>query len=232
MADIWALHRPWCAAIATGLLQVGDGSVTAGPALERWPPDDADLLAGWLAGLRAVCAAEWSPEDEGSGCLLARALLTVLGEDDAPVAGGLWQPVFEALQVLCDRYDKRSWEPPRACRRCGAAWPSAWWRRSATTRCRPGGKWRRRGASARTPVPCWPTGTGARSRATRTGSGSRSRPPRRRWRIRARTRRSAVSGSPCPGRTWMTASRRGGALATPSPAPSPRPWPRSPRPVR
>jgi len=29
MADIRALHRPWCAAIATGLLQVGDGSVTA-----------------------------------------------------------------------------------------------------------------------------------------------------------------------------------------------------------
>lgn len=58
MADIRALHRPWCAAIATGLLQVGDGSVTAGPALGCWPPDDADLLAGWLAGLRAVCAAE------------------------------------------------------------------------------------------------------------------------------------------------------------------------------
>ena len=34
MADIRALHRPWCAAIATGLLQVGDGSVTAGPALD------------------------------------------------------------------------------------------------------------------------------------------------------------------------------------------------------
>ena len=63
MADIRALHRPWCAAIATGLLQVGDGSVTAGPALECWPPDDADLLAGWLAGLRAVCAAESYPQD-------------------------------------------------------------------------------------------------------------------------------------------------------------------------
>ena len=57
MTDIRALHRPWCAAIATGLLQVGDGSVTAGPALEFWPPDDEHLLAGWLAGLRAVCAA-------------------------------------------------------------------------------------------------------------------------------------------------------------------------------
>src|SRR5271166_6766174 len=34
MADIPALHRPWCAAVATGLLQVGSGWVVAGPALE------------------------------------------------------------------------------------------------------------------------------------------------------------------------------------------------------
>ena len=94
MADIRALHRPWCVAVATGLLQVGDGWVTAGPALEGWPPDDADLLAGWLAGLRAVCAAESYPQDEDSVRLLALALLTVLGEDGAPAAGGLWQPVL------------------------------------------------------------------------------------------------------------------------------------------
>src|ERR1035441_4687507 len=47
MADIRALHRPWCVAVATGLLQVDGGWVIAGPALERWPPDDGDLLAGW-----------------------------------------------------------------------------------------------------------------------------------------------------------------------------------------
>jgi hypothetical protein len=114
MADIRALHRPWCAAIATGLLQVGDGSVTAGPALECWPPDDADLLAGWLAGLRAVCAAESYPQDEDSVRLVALALLTVLGGDSAPGTDGLWQPLFETLQVLCDRYDKRFWEPLEA----------------------------------------------------------------------------------------------------------------------
>jgi len=119
MADIRALYRPWCAAIATGLLQVGDGSVTAGPALKGWPPDDADLLAGWLSGLRAVCAAESSPQDEDSVRLLVMALLTVLGGDGAPGAGGLWQPVFEALQVLCDRYDKRFWDPIDAAGRYG-----------------------------------------------------------------------------------------------------------------
>ena len=50
MADVPALHWPWCVAVGTGLLQVSDGWVTAGPALEAWPPGDAELLAGWLAG--------------------------------------------------------------------------------------------------------------------------------------------------------------------------------------
>ena len=36
MADIPVLHRPWCVAVATGLLQVGGGWVSIGPALEHW----------------------------------------------------------------------------------------------------------------------------------------------------------------------------------------------------
>ena len=122
MADIRALYRPWCAAVAAGLLQVEDGSVTAGPALASWPADDGDMLAGWLAGLRAVCAAESHPQDEDSVRLLALALLTVLNEDDPPAASGLWRPVLEALQVLCDRYDKRSWKLAGAADRYGDAW--------------------------------------------------------------------------------------------------------------
>ena len=81
MADVRALHRPWCAAVATGLLQVGGGWVTGGPALQGWPPGDADLLAGWLEALRVVCATESYPQDEDSVRLLALALLTVLGGD-------------------------------------------------------------------------------------------------------------------------------------------------------
>ena len=114
MADIPALHRPWRAAVATGLLQVGDGWVTAGPALEGWPPGDADLLAGWLAALRAVCAVESYPQDEDSVRLLSLALLAVLGDDGVPRADGLWRPVHAALHDLCDRYDKSSWEPLHA----------------------------------------------------------------------------------------------------------------------
>jgi len=84
--------------------------VTAGPALEGWPPGDADLLAGWLAALRAVCAAESYPQDEDSVLLLSLALLAVLGGDGVPRADGLWRPVHAALHDLCDRYDKSSWE--------------------------------------------------------------------------------------------------------------------------
>jgi hypothetical protein len=119
MADVRALNRPWCAAVATGLLQVGDGWVTAGPMLERWPPDDGDLLAGWLAGLRAVCAAESYPQDEDSVRLLVLALLTALNEDGAPVTGDLWQRIIKVLEVLCDRYDKWFWEPLEAAGRYG-----------------------------------------------------------------------------------------------------------------
>jgi hypothetical protein len=121
MADIRALYRPWCVAVAIGLLRVEDESVTAGPALEGWPPDDGDLLAGWLAGLRAVCAAESYPQDEDSVRLLALALLTVLNEDGAPVTGRLWRPVFEVLQVLGDRYDKWFSEAVGAADRYGGA---------------------------------------------------------------------------------------------------------------
>src|SRR5258706_15318580 len=110
MADIRALHRPWCLAVATGLLRVGGGWVSGGPALERWPPGDADLLAAWLTALRAVCAAESYPQDEDSVRLLAMALLAVLRKGEHRT-GGLWGPVHAALHDLCDRYDKSSWEP-------------------------------------------------------------------------------------------------------------------------
>jgi hypothetical protein len=114
MADIRALHRPWCVAVATGLLQVGGGWVSGGPALERWPPGDTDLLAAWLTALRAVCAAESYPQDEDSVRLLAMALLAVLRKDGEHRTGGLWGPVHAALNDLCDRYDKSSWEPLHA----------------------------------------------------------------------------------------------------------------------
>src|SRR5258706_8195097 len=64
MADIRALHRPWCLAVATGLLRVGGGGVSGGPPLWRWPPGDADLLGPWVAALRAGVAAGAVPPGE------------------------------------------------------------------------------------------------------------------------------------------------------------------------
>src|SRR5258706_2455184 len=57
MADIRALHRPWCLAVATGLLRVGGGWVSGGSPLERLAPGGADPPSASVAGLRAQCAA-------------------------------------------------------------------------------------------------------------------------------------------------------------------------------
>jgi hypothetical protein len=110
MADVPALHRPWCVAVGTGLLRVSGGWVTVGPALAAWPPGDAELLAGWLAGLRAVCAAESYPQDEDSVRLLVLALLAVLGEQGPRFPRGLWPAVHDALDELCDECDMDEWQ--------------------------------------------------------------------------------------------------------------------------
>ena len=122
MADIRALNRPWLVAVAAGLLHVDGEGATTGPALENWPPDDGTMLAGWLAGLRAVCAAESYPHDEDSVRLLALALLTVLNEDGVPADGDLWQPVLEALHVVSRRYDKWSSGSVSAADQYGDPW--------------------------------------------------------------------------------------------------------------
>ena len=108
-ADLPGLYRPWRVAVATGLLRIDDSRVTGGPALERWPPGEADLLGGWLGGLRAVCLAQSRPRDEDGIRLLVIAVLTVLSEGAAR-ADRLWQPVYATLEDLCCRYDKSRWE--------------------------------------------------------------------------------------------------------------------------
>ncbi len=117
-ADVRELHRPWCLAVAMGLIRVGGGRVSSGPALELWPLSDAESLAGWLAGLRAVCAAESYPQDEDSVRLLARALLMVLaGADAASPGGGMWPAVCKAMDEVCEVHDKSHWEPLHAATR-------------------------------------------------------------------------------------------------------------------
>jgi hypothetical protein len=105
-ADIPALNRPWCVAVAAGLLEISGGVVTGGPLVADWPDVGADaVLAGWLSGLRAVCAAESDPRDKDGLRLVVLALLNVLS------AGARLSErrLFDELVRLCHLYDKEIW---------------------------------------------------------------------------------------------------------------------------
>ena len=107
-ADLPELHGPWSAAVGIGLLQISEGNVSSGPALEGWPPGDATLLDAWFAGLRAVCQTLADPwqEDSVTGMLaFALALLTVLEDEKAPTSAELWRAVLEESGDLCRAYD-------------------------------------------------------------------------------------------------------------------------------
>lgn len=114
-ADVRELHRPWCLAVALGLIRIDGGTVKAGAAPESSEQSDADVLEGWLVGLRAVCAAESYPQDEDSVRLLVRALLVVLAGTDGTLPGrDLWPAVYKAVDEVCDLHDKSRWEPLHA----------------------------------------------------------------------------------------------------------------------
>lgn len=108
-ADVAALHIPWCTAVAVGLLEVSDGQARGGPALGHWPPSDGELLDGWRAGLRAICAAGSDPRCRQSVSLLVLALLVVLDSGRRPAGGNPWPAADAALRELCELYDKPYW---------------------------------------------------------------------------------------------------------------------------
>lgn len=106
-ADIPALNRPWCVAVAAGLLELSEGTVTGGPMLADWAAAGADaVLAVWVSGLRAVCAAESDPRDKDGARLAELALLNVLSADDLLSE----RLLFDELVRLCDLYDKSIWQ--------------------------------------------------------------------------------------------------------------------------
>jgi hypothetical protein len=103
-ADVPALHRPWCVAIASGLLTIDEGMVSAGGASESWTSAaDRDVLAGWLAGLRAVCMAE---SDRQRAESLVLALLEVLSLDEPPAGRDLWTAVYSRVVDEDDLYHR------------------------------------------------------------------------------------------------------------------------------
>ena len=105
-ADIPALNRPWCLALATGLLRVDDGTVSVGLELARWPPADAEVLSAWLAGLSASCAAEagLGPDEHEEAVGDALALLGVLQVARVPAGPALVQAVRAAARDLYDEF--------------------------------------------------------------------------------------------------------------------------------
>jgi Plasmid pRiA4b ORF-3-like protein len=106
-ADLPELHGPWSVAVATGLLQISDGMVTGGQALEGWPPGDAALLEAWFAGLRATAQAAAGPSrGDGLAAVLAfaLALFRVLERQEALAGSELRCAVREESVDLCEAY--------------------------------------------------------------------------------------------------------------------------------
>jgi hypothetical protein len=101
-ADVPAIHRPWCLALAAGLLQIRDGTVSAGPALDRWPPADAEVLSASLSGLTACSSAEAGPDPheqaEAVGDVIV--LLRVLQDEHVPAGQALVHTVREQARNL------------------------------------------------------------------------------------------------------------------------------------
>ncbi len=91
-ADLEALHRPWVAAEACGLLIVdGDRATAARPA-------DRDPAESWLLGVRAVLRAE-SYDDRRVGATVAcRVVLDVLARRPAWTASELEEAVARAFE--------------------------------------------------------------------------------------------------------------------------------------
>lgn len=105
-ADLRQLNRPWAFGVAAGLIQPADGKASPGSA----PDNDEELLDRWLAGVRAVCAAETPENSEDGVLILVLTVLEVL--DGETIAAGLppdlpfWRVVGESLSFVAERYDK------------------------------------------------------------------------------------------------------------------------------
>lgn len=111
-ADIRELNRPWVFGVGAGLIRVADGKAMAEPGLNIAAVGDEELLDRWLAGVRAVCAAE-TPKDADDGLLLL--VLTVLEMlDGETIIPGLppklpfWRTVAMSSHVMAERYDKEA----------------------------------------------------------------------------------------------------------------------------
>jgi hypothetical protein len=93
-ADVEAIHRPWVAGDALGLISVGANKATAMPGSEGGPLDQ------WWVAVSAVLRAESHDDRRKGAAVLCRVLLTVLATEPAPAAGDLAEIAYDLLRHL------------------------------------------------------------------------------------------------------------------------------------
>jgi hypothetical protein len=111
-ADLPQLHRPWCVAVGLGLISVDANKAGAGPGLDRWPALDETVLEGWLAGLRAACAAESDRRFPDSVSILVWAALRVLAVESVSAGDSLERLVHTTLHGNAELYNRYDSLPP------------------------------------------------------------------------------------------------------------------------
>jgi hypothetical protein len=99
-ADVLALNRPWNLALDAGLLRTESGTVTAGPALATWPPEDPEILAAWLHGLLRVSGSETGSPWDDSPAVDILVFLTAVQEaaDGVPLRDELIKQAAELAE--------------------------------------------------------------------------------------------------------------------------------------
>lgn len=98
-ADLPALHYPWTAARAMGLLSIGGGRAVTGPALAGWDSVAGDdVLESWSRGLAAVLAETFVDDHGGAESLeIGRLVLTVLATDPPPAGADLLTSITRTI---------------------------------------------------------------------------------------------------------------------------------------
>lgn len=97
-ADVPALHYPWTAALAVGLLSISAGRAVPGPALARWRSvDGGEVLDGWSRGLAAALADTFDDGDWADALEIGRLVLTVLATDPTPTGADLMAAIDQTV---------------------------------------------------------------------------------------------------------------------------------------
>jgi hypothetical protein len=93
-ADVEAIHRPWVAAQALGLVQVSANRAVATSGSE------SDPLRRWWTAVSAVLRAESHDDRHQGAAVLCRTLLTVLAQQPPPTRAGLEHAIGDLLHYV------------------------------------------------------------------------------------------------------------------------------------